>query len=118
LLLKNKKGENKMSDKNIVWGFQGDCVFYFIERKNIPKDAKKLETKVLLEGETIGHKHRIVEGECDLYEKDGVLYYVPTTETKVAHEEHRTTTIINQPAIIDRPREFDHLKNMERKIID
>jgi hypothetical protein len=101
-----------------VWGFQGDCVFYFICKNELPKDAKKLETKVLLEGETIGHKHRITEGECDLFEKDGVLYYNPKTETKIGHEEHKTQTIIAQPAIIDRPREMDHVANMERRVID
>jgi hypothetical protein len=102
----------------IVWGFQGDCVFYFIKENEIPEGARKLETKVLLEGETVGHKHRIIDGECDLYEKDNVLYYVPKSETKVGHEEHRTQKIINKPAIVDRPREMDHLKSLERKVID
>jgi hypothetical protein len=102
--------------KNELWGFQGDCVFFKVLKE--PEGFKKIKTNVLFEGETINHKHRIVEGTFELKEKDGVLFLCADTELKVEHEEHRTTTIQPGKYIVDRPREMDHLKNMERKTID
>jgi hypothetical protein len=99
-----------------MWGYQGDCVFF--KANEFPKDVKEINTNVLFEGETVGHKHRIVEGEFKLYEKKGILYLSADTELKVEHEEHRTTTIEPGKYIVDRPREMDHVARMERKVID
>lgn len=99
-----------------MWGMQGDCVFF--KAKGFPEGIKEVKTNVLFEGETIGHKHRIVEGDFKLYEKDGVLFLSAETAVKVEHEEHYTTVIQPGKYIVDRPREMDHVANMERKVID
>ena len=99
-----------------MFGFQGDCVFYKVE--NEPKGFKKIKTNILFEGETVGHKHRIIDGSFELKEKDGVLFLCAESELKIEHEEHKTTTIDPGKYIVDRPREMDHLKKLERKVID
>ena len=102
------------------WGLQGDCIFYRKEDSDWPKQKllRKLATNVLFEGEVVGHKHRITEGDFELFQKDDVLYLKANSELKVEHEEHRTTTIVPGKYIVDRPREMDHVKNMERRVID
>lgn len=51
--------------------------------------GKKLPHLTLAEGEVTGHKHRISEGQAELYEKDGTLYLRVLSKTAVlTHEEH------------------------------
>ena len=65
---------------------QGDILI--IKVNNIPLDAINRKSRVLAEGEIVGHKHELDLGE--IYQKAGVLYFrVP--EGKVAtlnHQEH------------------------------
>lgn len=102
--------------KKNFWGFQGDVVF--IKSDFDVEGLKKLNTNVLMDGEVQGHKHRIVEGDFKLYEKEGVLYLSADTDLKVEHEEHKTTVILPGKYIVDRPREMDHVSRMERRVID
>jgi hypothetical protein len=98
------------------WGFQGDCIFYKVSE--MPEGYKKVKTNVLFEGKTIGHKHKIVNGSFELYQKGDTLFLSANSKLKVEHEEHKTTTIFPGKYIVDRPREMDHVKNLERKVID
>lgn len=51
--------------------------------------GKKLDHLVLAEGETTGHKHKIVWGEASLFEDEGNLYLdVISERAGLAHEEH------------------------------
>jgi hypothetical protein len=62
---------------------QGDVVFW--EGEKVPDDGKVLKTTIVRHGES-GNAHCIKSGECDLIEKDGVLYYVAKTKTIITHD--------------------------------
>ncbi|AKG21861.1 hypothetical protein [Calothrix sp. 336/3] len=56
--------------------------------------GQKLSHLVLAEGEVTGHKHRIAEGQAELYAKAGSLYLRVLSETAVLiHEEHAAIPI-------------------------
>ena len=50
--------------------------------------------KCLAEGEVTGHRHRISEGEAQLFERNGILYLKVLSPTAIlTHEEHAQVTI-------------------------
>jgi hypothetical protein len=54
----------------------------------------KLPHLTLAEGEVTGHRHRISNGEAELFERDGVLYLkVLSATAMLTHEEHAPVTI-------------------------
>ena len=54
----------------------------------------KLPHLTLAEGEVTGHRHQIVDGTAELYERDGILYLkVLSTTAKLSHEEHHAIDI-------------------------
>ena len=56
--------------------------------------GEKQSHLTLAEGEVTGHKHRIAEGQAQLYEKDGTLYLRVISETVLlTHEEHKAISI-------------------------
>jgi hypothetical protein len=64
----------------------------------IPSDTSitgsKLTHLTLAEGEVTGHRHRISDGEAELYERDGVLFLkVLSPSAILTHEEHAQVTI-------------------------
>jgi hypothetical protein len=64
----------------------------------IPSDSLATGTKLphltLAEGEVTGHRHRISNGEAELFERDGVLYLRVLSPTAIlTHEEHAQVTI-------------------------
>lgn len=64
----------------------------------IPSEATATGTKLphltLAEGEVTGHRHRISDGEAELFERDGVLYLKVLSPTAIlTHEEHAQITI-------------------------
>jgi hypothetical protein len=64
----------------------------------IPSDTSATGTKLphltLAEGEVTGHRHRISNGEAELFERDGVLYLKVLSPTAIlTHEEHAAVTI-------------------------
>lgn len=74
----------------------------------VPAGAKKLKHLVLAEGEVTGHKHQVVEGDADLFEKDGVLYLSIKSETAViGHEEHEAQTLPKGDFKITIQREYE-----------
>jgi hypothetical protein len=54
----------------------------------------KLPHLTLAEGEVTGHRHRISDGEAELFERDGVLYLKVLSPTALlTHEEHAEVKI-------------------------
>ncbi len=70
---------------------QGDVIL-------MPTTAKisgdKLPHLTLAEGEVTGHRHQIIDGIAELYERDGVLYLKVLSPTaRLSHEEHHEIDI-------------------------
>ena len=54
----------------------------------------KLPHLTLAEGEVTGHRHRISEGEAELFERNGTLYLKVLSPTALlTHEEHNPIAI-------------------------
>ncbi|WP_448600512.1 hypothetical protein [Thermoleptolyngbya sp.] len=76
---------------------QGDVILIYVEssvsaqQRPAPLDqAQRLNHLTLAEGEVTGHRHRIAEGEAELYERSGTLYlYVRSASARLVHEEHQ-----------------------------
>ena len=70
---------------------QGDVL---IIPSETPVTGTKLPHLTLAEGEVTGHRHRISNGEAELFERDGVLYLKVLSPTAIlTHEEHAQVTI-------------------------
>ncbi|CAA9277538.1 MAG: hypothetical protein AVDCRST_MAG77-3611 [uncultured Chloroflexi bacterium] len=61
----------------------------------VPAEARRRPTAVLVWGEITGHSHRVAEPETAmLYELDGVMYLrVVAPSARVVHEEHHPITL-------------------------
>lgn len=71
-------------------------------------EGKKLTHLTLAEGEVTGHRHRIAEGEAELYEKDGTLYLkVLSQKALLAHEEHAAIAIPQGNWMVRIQREYE-----------
>ncbi|OQX78911.1 MAG: hypothetical protein B6D56_08105 [Candidatus Omnitrophica bacterium 4484_70.1] len=94
----------------------GDVIIVEIEK--LPEGVKKLNHLVLAEGEVTGHKHQIIKGDAELYEKDGRLYLRVITPSVIDHPEHGQGVI--EPGIygVDKPQEFDYFKADYRRVRD
>lgn len=70
---------------------QGDVLIIPSEESIV---GNKLPHLTLAEGEVTGHRHRISDGEAELFEANGTLYLkVLSTNAILAHEEHAEVTI-------------------------
>jgi len=70
---------------------QGDVLLIPVSE---PTSGKQLDHLTLAEGEVTGHRHRISQGEAELYERDGTLYLKVLSPTALlTHEEHKPITI-------------------------
>lgn len=68
----------------------------------------KLSHLTLAEGEVTGHRHRISDGEAELYERDGVLYLrVLSATATLTHEEHQAIAIPQGNWMIRIQREYE-----------
>ncbi len=73
---------------------QGDVILLPVQHTIQQIEGQKLPHLTLAEGEVTGHKHCIIEGQAELYEKDGTLYLrVYSEEATLAHEEHKAISI-------------------------
>lgn len=71
-------------------------------------NGQKLPHLTLAEGEVTGHKHRISDGQAELYETDGTLYLRVLSETvMLTHEEHQSIAIPQGTWIIRIQREYE-----------
>ncbi|MBD2453512.1 hypothetical protein H6G80_05415 [Nostoc sp. FACHB-87] len=83
---------------------QGDVILLPVEQV----DGQKKLDLILAEGEVTGHKHKISEGEAELYEKDGTLYLrVLSDIALLTHEEHQAIPIPQGNWLVKIQREYE-----------
>lgn len=69
---------------------------------------QKLPHLTLAEGEVTGHKHRITDGNAELYEKEGTLYLRVLSETALlTHEEHSEIKVTKGLWMVRIQREYE-----------
>ena len=83
---------------------QGDVIL-----TPVPQIAgEKKPHLTLAEGEVTGHSHQIVEGQAELYEKDGTLYLRVLSPTALlSHEEHHAIAIPEGNWMVRIQREYE-----------
>jgi len=96
------------------WYQHGDVT---IKPARIPKEAKEINTNVLMDGELTGHKH-IVVGDHNIFAEKGTLYLQANGEVIVRHEEHKPITLPKDTYIIGQVREYDFFEKQIRAIKD
>ncbi len=95
---------------------QGDVLIF--PELEIPEGAKKQNHKIIREGETTGHAHRVI-GECDIYEKDGTLYMrVGKDGATIKHEEHKEQVVKEGKYRIGVVKEVDPFEKIIRQVGD
>ena len=69
---------------------QGDVILLPVQQIK----GQMLSHLTLAEGEVTGHKHRISDGQAELFEQDGTLYLrVFSDAATLTHEEHQAIVI-------------------------
>jgi len=83
---------------------QGDVILLSVEQTQ----GQKLSHLTLAEGEVTGHKHRISDGQAELYEENGTLYLRVLSETAtLTHEEHNAISIPQGDWMVRIQREYE-----------
>ncbi|MBD2446104.1 hypothetical protein H6G76_02815 [Nostoc sp. FACHB-152] len=83
---------------------QGDVILLPVQQV----DGQKKLDLILAEGEVTGHKHRISQGQAELYEQDGSLYLRVLSETALlTHEEHQAIPIPQGNWVVKIQREYE-----------
>jgi hypothetical protein len=109
---------------------QGDVLLFKVDKKELPKDAKtwdgkkvkgvkNVRTPILQHGEATGHAHRITSpGFQHLEGRFGERFLMLTKQGTLSHEEHKT--IILPPGLykIRIVEEYDHFREVIRKVRD
>lgn len=86
---------------------QGDVLLLPLAQ---PKNSfgTRLNHLTLAEGEVTGHRHRISDGQAELYERDGTLYLkVLSSDATLTHEEHQAVTIPQGNWMVRIQREYE-----------
>lgn len=97
---------------------QGDVILRKLN-KTIPEQSEKLNHLVLAEGETTGHKHRIIEGLATLYMFQRIMYLkVMSDKAVLYHEEHKQIVLEKGDYQVSQVREYDHFQEISRFIVD
>ncbi|MBD1879319.1 hypothetical protein [Coleofasciculus sp. FACHB-T130] len=89
---------------------QGDVILLPLRQIEATKgrETPPLPHLTLAEGEVTGHKHRISDGQAELYEKDGTLYLHVFSETAtLTHEEHKAISIPQGRWMVRIQREYE-----------
>jgi hypothetical protein len=75
---------------------------------------KKLEKRVLAEGESTGHSHRV---DIDVFEDDsGTRHF--EGETEVKHQEHKVIPLKKKKWASARKQEYDHFAEEAKTVRD
>jgi hypothetical protein len=83
---------------------QGDVILVPV----LEIEGQKLSHLTLAEGEVTGHKHRISDGQAELFEKDGTLYLrVFSDVATLTHEEHHAIQIPQGSWLVRIQREYE-----------
>ena len=86
---------------------QGDVILVPTEQ-TVGKNEKLLPHLTLAEGEVTGHRHRISDGQAELYEKNGTLYLkVLSDAATLTHEEHKAIQIPQGNWMVRIQREYE-----------
>ena len=93
----------------------GDLLLKTIE--TLPKNAKKLNTDTLQEGEVTGHKHRL-QGDFEILIQNNQKFVNAKSQLELVHEEHNTIQIPIGMYVLVQEREFDLFDLFEREVYD
>ena len=100
---------------NEITNQQGDVIL----KKVALIKGEKLNHLILAEGEHTGHKHKITEGEAELYEYEGTLFLKVISESAtLTHEEHHAQVIEKGDYQISIVKEYDHFSEEARNVQD
>jgi len=98
----------------------GDVLIREIEK--LPMEVQRVERQgiglVLAEGEATGHHHVITDKGASLYELKGELYLEVTEPVTIIHDEHKPLPIPIGVYQVGRVKEYDYLREMERRVVD
>lgn len=84
----------------------------------IPKNAKKLDHKILRHGEHTGHKHEIAGvATCYDFGNDLIAASVPQNTT-IVHEEHYRIMLPAGDYVTGGTNEYDHMLEESRRVAD
>jgi hypothetical protein len=91
---------------------QGDVILVPVQESTSKVALQELRQKLphltLAEGEVTGHKHRISEGQAQLYEQDSWLYLRVLSEVAIlTHEEHKAIAIPQGNWMVRIQREYE-----------
>ena len=93
---------------------QGDL--FFAKQEALPADLKPRATRVILEGETTGHAHRLTTGTV-LDAPAGRIWLDVPVSADVVHEEHQAISLDAGPWLVIRQREYV-APAVSRRVID
>jgi len=83
----------------------------------LPKNAKKINTDTLQEGEVTGHKHRL-QGDFEILSQNNKKFVNAKSQLELVHEEHNTIQIPIGMYVLVQEREFDLFDLFEREVYD
>ena len=100
-----------------ITNIHGDV--FLVKENKLPKGAKQLKWHkgfILERGE--GVNTHTIEDECEVYEKDGIMYLKVDSPIKIDHEEHGVQIV--EPGIYRKEieREFDYEEMETRNVQD
>ena len=85
----------------------------------LPANLTKLKTTVLAEGETTGHKHKLVGQQVQVFKDSNQQMYVELKEpAQLVHEEHKTIDLDAGNYVIIHEREFEPFEQEIRRVAD
>ena len=100
---------------------QGDVLIKLIQPKEVSKEAVKVNSRTLAEGETTGHSHAVAEGSFTMLLnpfESGVRFLNAISELVVKHEEHAPVTIKPGNYRVEIVQEEDHFLRLTRNVRD
>lgn len=96
---------------------QGDVLFKRV--KNIPEGAKRKHDPLLVEGEATGHHHSIATKAGWMVYMVGLEMYLRNKqEIEIKHQEHGPIMLPAGDWKIDQVKEYDHLREISRRVVD
>jgi len=92
----------------------GDTLWF--EGASIPKDATEKKDGIILHSDTTGHSHKVKNAQ--LFMKDGKPFIVAEKEAVLTHEEHKDLKLPPGNYEMKIVKEYDHLLEESRNVID
>ena len=83
----------------------------------LPKNAKKINTDTLQEGEVTGHKHKL-RGNFEILSRNNQKFVNAKSQLELVHEEHNTIQIPIGMYVLVQEREFDIFEQMSQEVFD